>query len=284
MPPIGYVAYIDEAGDDGLYRPLRPEDPRGASEWMVMSAVVVRIENDQKTVGWLKHIFNVLDQHQLSYLHFRRLRDDKKSVVCAEIANLPIRIFSVMSNKTNMKNYKNLAAERAKVNRTAWFFCWLSRLLLERVTAYCAYRSMKEHCEPRALRIEFSDRGGVNLENIKQYYQYIRDQSRMGLLYHDHLDLEWSVVDVDQIFIHPNRARAGLQLADAAASAFHHAVERTPIGTVRPEFAKLLLPRVCPKPTTRGGRYGYGLKVMPTWIPSRLPDDQRDVLDFYMNA
>jgi len=283
-PPIGYVAYIDEAGDDGLNRSLRPDDPRGASEWMVMSAVVVRVENDNRTVGWVRDIIGQLRQPQLTHLHFRRLRDDKKEIVCTEIAKLPVRCFTVMSHKKNMRNYKNLAAEQARVNRTAWFFCWLSRLLLERVTAYCEHRSHQDYGNPRAVRIEFSDRGGVNIDDIKLYYRYLSDQSRMGMLYLDMFDLAWSVVDFDQIFVHPNRMRAGLQLADAVSSAFYQAVERTPAGIVRPQFAKLLRPRVCPRPTSRGGRYGYGLKVMPTWIPSRLPSDQRDIIEFYWNA
>jgi hypothetical protein len=78
--------------------------------------------------------------------------------------------------------------------------------------------------------------------------------------------------------------RAGLQLGDAVSSAFHHAVERTREGIVRPEFAKRLLPRVPINPKPPGGRFGYGLKVMPTWIPSLLPDDQRDILTFYMGS
>jgi hypothetical protein len=116
VPPLGYVAYIDEAGDDGLYSLMRPADARGASEWMVMAAVVVRAENDQKTVAWLRDIIGKINQHQMTHLHFRRLNDDKKDIVCTEIAKLPLRCFVVMSHKKNMKGYRNPAAEQAKVN------------------------------------------------------------------------------------------------------------------------------------------------------------------------
>jgi hypothetical protein len=37
---------------------MRPDDPLGSSEWMVMAAVVVRIDNDLKSVGWLKQIIS----------------------------------------------------------------------------------------------------------------------------------------------------------------------------------------------------------------------------------
>lgn len=278
---VGYVAYIDEAGDDGLYSPMRPDNPCGASEWMAMSAIVVRIGND-KTVDWVKRIIGSLGQHQLAHLHFRTLKEDKKTFVCSAVADLPIRCFTVLSNKRNMRNYRNLAAEKAKVNSTAWFFCWLSRLLLERVTDYCERRTQKDYGEIRSLRVELSDRGGVKIDDVKKYYQYLADQSRLGMLHLDLREPSWTVVDVEQMFIYPNRMRAGLQLADVVSSAFHQAVERTPDGRVRPQFAKLLRPRVCVD--EKGERFGYGLKVMPTWIGSRLPADQRDIINFYLDV
>lgn len=248
-----------------------------------MSAVVVRAENETTTVKWAKDIIRDIDQHQMTHLHFSKLREDKKSIVCNAVANLPLRSFTVLSHKKNMKNHRNLAAEKARVNRTAWFFCWMSRLLLERVTAYCEYRSMNDYQELRKVRIEFSERGGVNIDDIKAYYRYLSQQSELNMLYLDLYQPAWPVVDIDQFFIYPNRMRAGLQLADAVSSSFYHAVERTNEGLVRPQFAKLLHKTVCINPKT-ALRYGFGLKVMPTWIPSRLPPDQADILNHYLDG
>lgn len=39
----GYIAYIDEAGDPGLNK-VRPIDANGASEWLILSAVVIKAE------------------------------------------------------------------------------------------------------------------------------------------------------------------------------------------------------------------------------------------------
>ncbi|MGH6818058.1 MAG: DUF3800 domain-containing protein, partial [Methylovirgula sp.] len=61
MPPIGYIAYIDESGDDGLGN---PGDSRGASEWLVMSAVVIRESNEPDALQWLKTIIEKLKQPQ----------------------------------------------------------------------------------------------------------------------------------------------------------------------------------------------------------------------------
>ena len=280
MPSAGYIAYIDEAGDDGL-RQIRTKEQRGASEWMVISAVLIKTDREPEVVGWLRDIIGSLRQHQTGQLHYFRLAPDKKLMVCKALASLQVRIFVVLSYKRNMQGYKNIRADKARVNRTAWFYCWLSKLLLERVTAYCGSRTIHDYGETRPIRFEFSDRGGVKIADVRDYYRYIGDQSRMGMLHDATFDLDWSVMDPDQIISYPNGARAGLQLADIAASAFFFAgLERTEDGSTRPEPAKLLLPRICPD--RRGRRYGFGVKLMPVWVPN-LPPEQADLINFYMH-
>ncbi|MGH6817214.1 MAG: hypothetical protein ACREC1_00400, partial [Methylovirgula sp.] len=92
-----------------------PGDSRGASEWLVMSAVVIRESNEPDALQWLKTIIEKLKQPQRRHLHFRQLRDDRKEIVCREIAALNVRLFCVISNKRNMRGYRNLSAEKAKV-------------------------------------------------------------------------------------------------------------------------------------------------------------------------
>jgi hypothetical protein len=50
--PVTFAAYIDESGDTGLDLVKKPDDPRGATEWLVLSAFVVKIEHDSKMVAW----------------------------------------------------------------------------------------------------------------------------------------------------------------------------------------------------------------------------------------
>lgn len=279
MPPIGYIAYIDEAGDDGLRR-IKTADDRGASEWMVMSAILIKASREAEVLGWTKSIVGSLDQHQINHLHFRLLKDDKKTLVCSGIADLSVRIFVLLSHKKNMEGYRNIRAEKAKVNNTAWFYCWMSKLLLERVTAYCGRRAIKDYGEPRPIRIEFSDRGGVKIEDIKNYYRYIKWQSDHDMLYDKRFDLDWSVVNIDEIHSYPNKMRAGLQLADVAASAFFTGIEPTPAGTVNPDYAKLLLPRICQGANHR--RYGFGVKMMPVWVPTLKDEPAWNLISFLM--
>jgi hypothetical protein len=65
----------------------------------------------------------------------------------------------------------------------------------------------------------------------------------MGLMHHSRYDLDWSVFHPNELHTYPNKMRAGLQLADCAASAIFAGLEPTPDGRVRPEFAKALIPK-----------------------------------------
>lgn len=166
-PPVGYIAYIDEAGDDGLQR-VRPSDPGAASEWLVISCLLVRAERDREVLPWLKTLIASFNQHQMTHLHFRQLREDQKMVAAEFIAGLPVRLFAVISNKRNMKGYKNLVAAQAKIKVTAWFYVWLSRILIERVTEYCYRRTYSDYSEMRSVRFEFASRGGVKIDDLSR--------------------------------------------------------------------------------------------------------------------
>ncbi|MCK8788095.1 DUF3800 domain-containing protein [Roseomonas sp. NAR14] len=276
--PPGYVAFIDEAGDDGL-RLIRTESAPGASEWFILSAVLVRIERETETVTWAAQLLDALKQPQLAHLHFRTLRDDRKTLVCDRLANPPLRIFTVLSHKRNMQGYINNNAAAAKVNRTAWFYCWCTRMLLERITDYCARRTIRDFGMHRPVRFEFSSRGGVRLDEVRDYFSYLRDQNAMGMMFNKWGNLAWSVVDVRLMVEYPNKSRAGLQLADCVAGAFYQATELTAEGRVNPEFAKALAPRVTSN--ARGERFGYGVKMIPEAALRRLRAPQIEVFDFY---
>ena len=126
---IGYVAYIDESGCDGLKK-IKPS-PNGSSEWFVIACTLVSIEEDQNTMSWVRSIQNTIGLRRNADLHFRELNHYKKGIVTTKISTLPVRNFVVLSNKRNMVGYKNY---RIQDDNRNWFYWWLVRLVLERVT------------------------------------------------------------------------------------------------------------------------------------------------------
>ena len=69
MPQVSYVAYIDKSGDDGLAR-VKPIDLNGATEWFVLSALVVPSEMQREAI-WVQQILAELKLHQRKTLHFQ---------------------------------------------------------------------------------------------------------------------------------------------------------------------------------------------------------------------
>ncbi len=191
----GFVAYIDEAGDDGLRR-VKPLDPNGSSEWFILSAVVARASNENAVGRWQREILAHFNYSQRNDIHYRKLIPAKRRIACELLGQLPVRLFVVMSNKKNMKGYKNPRCADEK-NYLYW---WLTRLLLERVTKFCAQWSKTIYGEPRPIKLIFSQRGGMSYDRLVSYLGLLRFQSEIGHLYLSDGDLAWPVIDlVDKI-------------------------------------------------------------------------------------
>jgi hypothetical protein len=273
--PYRYVAFIDEAGDDNL-RSIRPKDPNGGTEWFVLSAVLMRAENESVVARWVRDILDAIGSPRSKDLHFQKLRTDQKLAVCEMVAKLPIRCFIVISHKENMRDHSNKRAARIPARNP--FYCWIGRLLLERVTAYCGLRNRKECIQAGKLKIEFSEIHRVSYSQFRAYLQWIRPQSSAGTLHLKNGDLDWSVIDTDMIEAHPHTSRAGLMLADIVASAFYQAVVSRPDGSCRSEYAKALERVVA---TQGNDAAGFGIKTMPALWQIELSSAQREIFEYY---
>lgn len=107
----GYIAYIDGAGDPGLKR-VRPIDETGGSEWLILSAVVIKASRETSVKSWAEDIVTGLGIKQRNDLHYRTLSPTRKIVTGQKIAELPLRGFAVCSNKKNMRGHVNRRAEK----------------------------------------------------------------------------------------------------------------------------------------------------------------------------
>jgi hypothetical protein len=272
---VGFVAYIDESGDTGLER-VRPLSVPGASEWLVLSCFLVRIENDNKLVSWVREIIGQFRSHQRRDLHFSHLTPYKKTIACNTIATKTCRFFMIMSNKKNIEGYRNPHLDD---KNKAWIYWFLSRLLLERVTEFCEAEVPAAEQGEVKLRIVFSRRGGLRYADFEQYLRKLHRQSLAGTLKLGLGDLRWSVIDYEEIFVLDHTARAGLQLTDIGAGAFFQAVERNRPADCDPQYAKLLRPIIGRDPY--GNTLGFGIKTMPLPHEMNLLTQQREIFEFY---
>jgi len=276
-PEYHYVTYIDEAGDDGL-RAVKPLSRPGSSEWLILSAVVIRAENQSKVADWTEQIKAEFRNHQRSDIHFSGLNPAKRKRACEMMAELDARYFVVASNKKNMQGYTNPFA--GKIPSRNWFYCWMTRLLLERVTKFVLDKSIAEHGEAKKLRIEYSARGGLSYSQMHAYYEWMKLKKHNPFLPWGRI--AWEVMDPALMYIYPHLEREGLQLADVVASAFFKACDKHDTGACDPTFAKILKPRMGREPDKRRGQIsGFGVKLMPSMRKAKLDPDQAAIFRHY---
>lgn len=274
LKPVRFVAYIDESGDTGLQK-VRPRTG-GASEWLVLSCLVVRAERDIELPQWVRGIKAKFKNDQRPDLHFSDLLPVKKAIACVELATKPCRLFIVMSNKRNIEGYRNPNIDDTN---KAWIYWFLTRLLLERVTDFCDRLSPEKERGQVTLRIIFSRRGGLRYIDFVNYLRKLQRQSRAGMLVLNQGDLKWSLIDYDEVRVLNHTERAGLQLADIGAAAFFQAVERNRPDDCDPQYAKMLKRIVAKK--NAGSPISFGIKTMPNLPEMRISPEQREVFEFY---
>ena len=270
-----YILYIDEAGDDGLAR-IKPLDPNGASEWLVLSGVLLRKKYEGAVVSWVKDIRKSINAVQGPALHYRNLSPTKKDAACDLVAELPIRTFTVCSNKLNMRGYNN--AKAATAGGKQWFYNYCVRLLIERVTDLCLRASMKATGSPENLKVIFSQRGGHSYGQSIAYWQKLRAQSLGGTTVLNKRVIQHQVLKADLIDYVPHTQNAGLQLADITASAFYQAVN-TNEGKWETRHAMRLQKVMA---TEASSVADYGLVLQPTDPRKFKPDSkQKQIFQFY---
>jgi hypothetical protein len=211
-------------------------------------------------------------------LHFRTLVEHKKRPVCEEIAKANLRLFVLASNKQNMRRYRNPQAEAVSLHKHNWFYNYCLRVVIERVSDWCAWKSIKETGSPKHVKLVFSKRGGHNYRHVETYVHLLRNQAETGTLYHDAHAPDFRVIDHRLIQVIEHNKNAGCQLADVVASAFFQAANA---GGKKwnTSYAEALHDRIA---FNDDGRANYGVTLLPwsNW-KLRLTEAQKSIFRFY---
>lgn len=235
--------------------------------------------------GLVESMMKAINSRQLRDIHFQKLNDQRKLLVCNILAEKKnVRLFVVCSNKRNMQGYRNFKAEA--IPSQSWFYCWLTRILLERITDNVLAASQKRYNEAKYVKLEFSQRGGLSYSQMHAYYEWIRMKSANGRV---PLYLPWGRVEFDVLHpalfrVYNHNERAGLKLADIAASAFFKAIDIYDTKNRDAQFAKALAPRMAHAPNAKQIG-GYGVKLWPSWTKLTkevgVPRDQLEIFSHF---
>jgi len=275
-----YIAYIDEAGDSGLAKVYPNGGPKGSSEWLILGALVLRIEKEPELVPWVRGIREKIRAKQAPALHYRNLTPDRKAIVCNELASLPVRGFVLCSNKKNMQGHKNERVAAARGASTQeYFYNWCVRLLLERITDFIEANSLRDFGTTKHLKLVFSERGGMRYTQTVAYLDLLRQQARSKTTYLTTREIKWTIIHPKLITSIPHHMSAGVQLADIIPSAFFEATNTTGKGSWDTRFAELLKPCMG---TQKGIFEDVSVSSQPRpYQKGNLNDQQKKIFRFY---
>lgn len=120
-----YTVVIDESGDTGLEN-VAADPSRGPSQYFTMCAALYRNENS----SIIEEKLNSLPFSGQRSLHAKHLNHYEKVVTCQAIAELPVGLLGVISNKLSLQEYL------PEANRTpTHYYNKVMQYLLERVGA-----------------------------------------------------------------------------------------------------------------------------------------------------
>ena len=257
-----YFAYVDEAGDEGFGK-LRSQGATGQSRWLCLGAIIITEENDALLPSWRDEILSLFrEKKNRKEIHFRHLNHSQRLATCQRLAEKPIGICVIASNKETILDNEKLETFKRKQH----LYNYLVRFLMERLTEACIKKSKEEGAD---LHVTFSRRSGTDYQAMREYFELMRDGREK---IKPARSIDWNVFDPVNIRVENHAIRAGLQLADVVTSATFSALEPDNFGNNEPRYSLALHPRYLAQ---NGSVANFGLTLIPPPGRSPLNEDQK---------
>jgi len=237
-----FLAYIDEAGDEGF------RFNAGSSLWFVLSAVIIRREADLDTGKLVDTVRRAIGKSPKKPLHFRDLKHDHCVFFIGEIAKSHVRHVTVCCHKPSLKEPEVFVKESR-------LYFYMVRYLLERVSWCCRDHRHEAKTGDGTVELVFSNRSMTPYAGLKEYLGYLKRLS--GPL---DVRIDWNVVKGEQFSVYGATSRMGLQIADAVASGYYAGLQPNRFGYTEPRYAEMMRPITY---AYKGRALGYGLKFWP---------------------
>lgn len=241
-PGPEFVAYVDEAGDQGF--------STSSSAWFVISAVVLKSRDDlMGTVDVLKEVRKELNKADEKTLHFREMNHQQRLLYVDRISKAPLKTLSLLVHKLAL-NSEGLQEGHA-------LYCTGLMILLDRVARFCRAQPPDPSAPVRRAKLVISTLG--SLSQAKLNASIASPLAVPGL---KAPGLDSTIIEPSEIHLRPTGQRAGLQIADAVASSILQAVQPSQYGFAEPRYLQML--RGVLHRHATAGYEGYGLSFEPT--------------------
>jgi hypothetical protein len=231
-----FVAYIDEAGDEGF------KFGSGSSEWFVLAAAVYRRSEEVAEVKVVNTVRDRINQGRKpgqeipprKPLHFRDLRHEQRKYYAAQIAQSRVRSLFHLVHKPSLEPDN-------KVEIKAWqkFLYTISVLhLAERIALCCHQETTVTDEGDGTCDLILSNRATMDYDALRRFMtEFIGPDSALGQFQNP-----GHVIQAEQIETYQHGQRMGLQIADAIASSHYFALEKDGYGMTEDGYATLLAP------------------------------------------
>lgn len=265
----GFLLFIDEAGDEGIER-VKPIDPDGSPEYFVMCGVLIRSHRHRELTAHLNAAKALVGLSPTQELHFRDLQPGQQAIVIEHLAKFQHGIVAIVSNKRNMRGYRNRRVEKRffevdrrgniRPQRNSWFYNHILRYLLERASAECERWTHKAFGMRRPIRLVMSRKGGFSYSQLRAYLLKLKVERHGSGYFNNKGQITWAIFDPRAIECLRSKNEPGLQFADCIASAIHRGVDETCYGTAEPAFVEKLAPFFL---TRLSSARDHGFKLLP---------------------
>lgn len=241
-----FIAYIDEAGDDG-FKFRHPGNDGGSSRWLVLSAAVFRTKAEAELPKLRREIRGTFDKGRKPprVMHFRKLTHERRVNLVRTLGRFPMRAVSILIYKP--------AIQEPVFRRERYLYSYAVRLLLERISWLCAEKNRIGEGDG-TVRLRFEHRRSTSYQELRSYLSRLRSKDP------EETRIAWEVIDIDKVEAHPKDRYFGLQVADAVAGAFFQELEANRQGWSEGRYCREIKRVVFGR---RGNRRSYGAKVWP---------------------
>jgi hypothetical protein len=250
-----FVAFIDEAGDEGFV--FRPHPQQGSSQWFTLAACIMREKNRSAVMRKAKELLGPLEAMRKAPVHFMQLPHEQRVSVAHMLGTLSMRIVAVTVDKIATSQLED---GHTLIGRRRLYF-YYTRYVLERLS-WITRDSRRQHEGDGFCKLIFSRAKSLSYDALKEYLDRLRRDNTVRI--------DWSAIDTGKIEVLVHEDSLGLRLADSVASGVQCAFELSRHGFCEDRYLRLMKEKFY---RYNGRCLSYGLKINPQ-IP--VADPQRD--------
>lgn len=240
-----FVAYVDEAGDEGFKFEKSSSGEKGSSEWFVLGAAILRRATEMPEIRLVDDVRARLNRGRKpdrqfpakKALHFRDLEHDVRKYYAARIAKANLTSIVVLIKKQDLLSGNETAAEERQIRAVLYDVATLA--LAETISHYCAEQYADDDVGDGSVELVFSSRSSLDYDALKNTIELVLADPD-AFSYEGYSGRE--VIRATQVQAIMHSKSMGLQIADAVTSSYYYAVENSLDGFTEDAYVRLLLP------------------------------------------